>query len=249
VSLLAAVLSLHPALSDGPVVVRRVASVPGTGNLLSELLGAGGFVDADWTTTTSGGTVTPNNASGSGCGSGTGWGGECLKIDAGVFAGPFVNNTFAAQSGNIWFRGRLKVDFVLSLDNNAHSVAGFSTAAAGGEGNGALTIRLVRDAGPNYRLKLYIFSAGGTSVLLDTYPAGSLATSDQLCVEFQENITTHAWEWRLNGASEGSGTEVTIDLAPTDLFLGSYRALSTGDADTQYWDQIEVSTTGWLGCS
>jgi hypothetical protein len=211
-----------------------------------------GFDDASWTKSGDGASgdkpiPNPNAVTGDGCATGTGWSGDCLKIAVNPNLAAFHNvketNAFTATASGVWFHARLKQSFTIATD--AHSVDVMSIGTAGAfAAAGSVYLQITRTAGPVYTLGLVAVGGGFVG-------AGyTIASGDSICVEVYLNSSTTTAEWWVNGTSMGSTTDpTTMNVTPTNLWLGVAAAPSSSDNETQYWDQVQVSSTGRLACN
>lgn len=239
-ALLVALLAVSPVLADGTAVVRRVAAPPATGDLLTETYDATGYDDGDWVEVTDGALADPDSST---CGSGTGWANQCLRVTGTAFDNPHVTNTFAATTGDLWAATNLKLTWTADDTGDRWGILALddSTAETGGI---SVNIRWI-DATPTIQLVLFRWSSGGVSSTLDT---ATFTSGSQICLEVYMNATTAAWEWKINGASEGSGTSSGFSATPTTLHIGATTMPGGSNTDASF-DDTKVGTTGWLGCN
>jgi len=248
-----------PTCNGSCVIIATGCTTCSTGDLLDEAFTGSqtdgttaGFDDATWTRygdANSGDTPVPNpNAtSASGCATGTGWAGDCLKFtinpNVAAFHDIAERNDFAATSTGVWTRSRLKITFTVGTDGHTVDVAALGTSATA-HAAGGVYLELSRTAGPTYELHAVV---QGGSILGS---ALTVASGDSLCFEMYVNSSTNTAEWWANGTSMGSVTDAAnLIVAPTTLWLGSYTPPSSTDTATEYFDQVQVSSTGRLACN
>lgn len=240
----------------------------GTANLLDENFNGAGFVDADWTKTgavcvggSNPGTAcssSPSTCTGGGlceitedsttCGSGTGWNPgtpECLRITGTSFENPVIKNTFAAQTGDVYASEVMKLTWSADTTDDRWGVLALDDTTAD---TGGLSVDVVWIDATTITLKLFGWSSGGSASTLDT--AAVFTSGSNICLEVYMNNATNAWEWKINGVSEGNGTFAgagfTVD--PTTLHMGTNTMPGGSSTDLQV-DSVKVGSNGWIGCN
>jgi hypothetical protein len=211
-----------------------------------------GFTDASWTRYGDGATgdtpiPNPNATSTDGCPTTTGWAGDCLKFtinpNHAAFHDIAERNDFAATAGGVWLRTRTKQSFTLGVDTHYVGVLSIGTSASAFAA-GSIFLAITRNTGPAYVLTMGV--TGGVSV----GTAFTIATGDSICLEAFLSSTTNTAEWWVNGTSMGSAVDaVNLIVAPTTLWLGPYTPPSGADDSTQFWDAVQVSSSGRLACN
>lgn len=236
-----------PTCSGACLITATGCSGCSTGDLLDETFAGSnsGYDLTSWTASGTSTTLSPDATSATGCATGTGWAGDCLKIalDGASFHTGKVTHAFTATPAGVWFHGRLKENFVIGTDT--HTVDVMSLSVAGGaQSAGAFYLEVTRAVGPVYTLEAVVPSGG-------VIGSGFTATDGMsVCVEMFLSSATTTAQWWLNGTDMGSATlPATLTVAPTNLWFGTASALSGTETETQYWDEIKVSSTGRIACN
>lgn len=246
-----------PTCNGSCVAIATGCTGCATGDLLDETFAGSnsdgvtaGFDDATWTKSgdgASGDKPIPNPNETTGCPTTTGWSGDCLKIAVNPNLAAFHNvketNAFVATAGGIWWHARLKETFTIATDGHAVDVMALGTAGSFAAA-GAVYLQIARATGPTYTLGLVAVGGGFVG------SGYSIATGASICVEVYLSSATTTAEWWVNGSTMGSSTDPTVmNVTPTNLWLGVAAAPSSTDNETQYWDQVQVSSTGRLPCN
>jgi len=245
-----ALLSSQVFAGSQAVISKHRASAPATANLLNETFTnvVGGYSSSGWTEPGSGGTADEDAEAADGCGTGTGWAGDCLKISLpSNFDAQKATNAFSAQTGDLWFHGRLKDDYTIGTDAEAGAVAVGVVAlsdSVAAFGQGGMDVRILRVSSIDYRIRVF---GGSVGTLVDfTYTTGS-----QICLELHMNNTSGAWGVWVGGslvAEHAYSGAWAVSGGVTNLYLGATVTQPTGASQTQYWDEVQISTEGRLEC-
>lgn len=249
-----------PTCNGSCVAIATGCSGCSTGDLLDEAFtaaaGAGqtdgttlGFDDATWTRSGDGASSdkpVPNPNETAGCPTTTGWGGECLKLAVNPNLNSFHNtretNAFTSTTTGVWFHARLKLSYTIATDAHAVDVVALGPVTSY-HAAGSIYLEVNRATGPTYTLRLVV---QGGAIIGTGY---AIANGESLCVEMYLSSSTSTAQWWVNGTDMGQGTDAALVVAPTNLWLGVAAAPSSTDNETQYWDQVQISSTGRLACN
>lgn len=240
--LLVLLLTVTALAQDYNVPFRpRAAAGGGGGNLLSETFTGAGYSDADWTES---GTGTIDEDETGSCGSGTGWTTDCLELALTTGQTGKTTNAFAAQTGDVWVRFRAKINWATANSSEYVTIAGLNVAGAG-DTTGGITVEITQFGGPVYELSLRTGSLSSGSTELDFLTAP--ASGETHCYEIYMNDATNAWQWWIDGADQGSGTDSGIAVDPTNLWISP--RTPTGTSITIYADDVQVSNVARQTCT
>lgn len=215
----------------------------GSPDLLDETFNnATDYDDAGWTPTTAdGGSVDPNTADAT-CPNGTGWSGECMSTSAPAFGKGYSTNDTGTSNVLTFMRVRLYIDDEGWEDTEGGYILGATTD---GDPFGFQPPALVRLQKVGAQLQLRLDVKNSTN--LDTI---DIATDTLYCLEIKvdDNVTAGVgWEWRLGGVSQGSGGN-----DPGSTRYWSYGFINSADGDGTFmirWEDVEISSNGYPGCS
>ena len=208
-----------------------------SGNLLNETFDTNPGYDNTWTEAISGGTVDEDEnttPSASECG----FDGEWLEIElpTGTWGKALTYSDLTSSQSIIYIR------FVLYIESEdlADSDSTYCFIARDNSSYGDATNAAIKIGQSAGNLQLEFVS--GYSVR-DTYV---ISTGTTYCVEAFWDNTYDAWEWKINGVSQGSGSaNPEIDFQRLRFGMGD---VATNLPIHYYIDHFDVSSTGWLGC-
>jgi hypothetical protein len=209
------------------------------GNLLNETFTGTGY-DNTWTES---GTGTIDEDETASCGSGTGWATDCLEVAVTATQTGASTSAFASQTGDVWVRFRAKITYSLSgsSDGTGFYLASLngsvSSAAAGGT-----TIAIKKYGGPVYEVSIM---EGTNELDYGTAPA----SGETHCYEFKHNSGTDAYEWWIDGVSQGSGTAGGFGLSAVTNVWTQGNTIPTNGSATIYIDDVQVSNSARQTCS
>jgi len=229
---------------SGMIVVRNFPSGGGTscgtfssGDLLNETFDSTGY-DNTWTENISGGTVDEDENTTPGS-SECGFDGEWLEIEipTGTYSRAHTYTDLSTSHSAIYVRFIFYLESESLADGDSYYIfVPRSTDSVGDASNAA--IKLAKTSG---NLELQLWSGYASR---DTY---TISTGTTYCVEAYWDNSSNNWEWKIDGISQGSGT----NNPETDfqrIKLGQYGDNATNIPIHYYIDHVDVSSTGWLGC-
>jgi len=242
IALLFVFASLPVAGVNTVVVMRHAAAAGGGGDLLAEGFEGTGYENT-WAET---GTGSIDEDETSTCSAALGaafQGSQCLLMTiASTETGGTLQEFSAGVATDVYVRFHAKITYAMN-DAQEIVIAGLSDVTEVG-GNGML-LAIIR-FGANYEISLR--GAGDTEIAYATAPA----SGETHCYEFMMNNTTNAWEWWIDGSQTGlinaSGTYASLTMSPSHLWFAGQTVYSPGNL-TLVIDDVDVSTTGPLGCS
>jgi len=202
-----------------------------TGDLLAESFDPTGYDDGDWVEGGTGGTIDEDLSAPAVAG----FNGQCLRTYVtGTYKGARSTNTVASQA-TIYSRVYLYVNSENLADAKERQIHNL------GSGSGPDGIRLGK-TGTQLELRLYT-----NNTLRDTENI-TVQTSYLVEVYLYNTGTTDYWEWKINGSSVGSGNGGGIISADTTVLrLGIIDEAADNQTIDLYWDNVGLSSTGWLG--
>jgi len=199
---------------------------------------------------TESGTTANVNEDSTTCGSGSGWLNQCLRLTGGEFDNPVLKGTIAAQAGDLYVSEVMNLTWAADDTGDRWGVLGLDDATAE---TGGISVNAIYVDAVTISLRLYGWSSGGVASTLDT---ASFTSASNVCLEIYMNSDTNAWEWKINGVSEGAGTfgAPGFSVDPTTVHYGTLAMPGGSTADLRV-DRVKVSNSGtyptapgWVGC-
>ena len=153
--------------------------------------------------------------------------GEALRVTSVGWNGSQVYHTFTTNS-EVYVRVAVSIADIGDLGHYIAVVWDSSRT------NQVIGAKLYTETTPDARLVLFVNNTEvDTKWITDT---------ETFLLEMYANNTAGTWEWRVNGVSEGSGAnDPTYDAG--EIMVGPDWG---GDYDL-YFDNVAVSTSGWIG--
>lgn len=214
-----------------------------TPNLLDETFEGTGYAAMTGATLIgSGSSLDPDYAT-SNAGSPAGWSAQCLRaISVVPNTQARKNHTFGtALTGQLYFRDEFYIVSETIATGTANII--FSAYNTGFTAN-IFHFWLKRDT-PDFKLVASVGNGGGTQEAVKF----GITTGVRYTAEMSYHLTTHAWDFRVDGVSIGTGTASSATAADCQLlYIGSdvFNAASGNPVEVLH-DNVGIGNQTWLG--
>jgi hypothetical protein len=206
-------------------------SCSASGDLLEETFDtASGYDDADWTEGVSSATLDEDLSAPAV----TGFNGQCLRAYTGSAWGYARAINGCTDTSAVYFR----TYFYIQANDIPTSTCTRAIIYMDGTLSGD-RIDLCKDGSNNLYLSLKTDSS-------ERDTSGTISIQTSYLLEIKMDNASNAWEWKLDGASLGSGSS-PVATNPCPIRIGVVNSQAGDDNLDIYWDNVGVSSSGWLG--
>jgi len=215
---------------------------PVTPDILNETFEGTGYSVPTWSETVgSGCTINEDYDATTVTGAPANWLTQCLQIQSATLV---ANNTLK-YLGSQYPITYTRVEIIFSAWSVASGPWLKQILFTGDTtGNQVWTLSLQKDASNNYHFYT-IHYTGGTDVA--DASAVNLALNTLYRVEVKYDVTNSAWDWKINGVSEGAAAMTAAMRAGLQAFRLGTVTTSEVATYTLYYDRVGIDANEWIG--